>query len=445
MASATKRIMTLAALLSGRITHASQDGSREFISLLACICANGTALPPALIYKGDSGTLQDTWVEDWEPENEAFFAVTANGWSCDALGLNWLKTVFQRCTSKKAGNRRRLLIVDGHSSHVNMSFIDTCDQLRILLLILPPHSTHRLQPLDVSLFAPLSTHYTNSLNKLMFNSYGIVGMSKRQFWSCFLPAWKASFTEKNIESAFRKTGIFPYNPALVLDVITIPAPIEAPIASGTLKMPLTCRAVRRMQRAYADNPSPTKLKKIFRANERLAAEQDISRHVIRGLTEALQDEKKRRKRGKRLNLLGVEDGGPQFFSPTKVQAARDFQATKEAEEALRRLNINEKKVAAAAKKEEKEKEKERKREVAAEGRAAKAAERQVQKEAKEAAKQHDRTLSLPQRQSTKATRAPMSPKEQSKQRTVAVVVEEEEVVCAVTSRGRQTRKPKHLL
>jgi hypothetical protein len=39
---------------------ASQDGSREFISLLACICADGTFLPLALIYKGDLADLQDS-------------------------------------------------------------------------------------------------------------------------------------------------------------------------------------------------------------------------------------------------------------------------------------------------------------------------------------------------------------------------------------------------
>ena len=64
MASVIQRIMTLEALLSGRITYRSQDGSREFITLLACISATGIALSPALIYQGDSGTLQDTWVED---------------------------------------------------------------------------------------------------------------------------------------------------------------------------------------------------------------------------------------------------------------------------------------------------------------------------------------------------------------------------------------------
>jgi hypothetical protein len=42
-ASATKHVMSKEALESGRITHASQDGSREFISLLACISTDGVA------------------------------------------------------------------------------------------------------------------------------------------------------------------------------------------------------------------------------------------------------------------------------------------------------------------------------------------------------------------------------------------------------------------
>ena len=176
------------AVRSGRIQYASEDGSREFISLLACICADSTSLPPSLIYKGDSGNLQNTWLEDWVPEQEAHFASSPNGWSAHALGLNWLTTVFDRYTKSKAGNRRRLLIVDGHSSHVNMAFINECDHLRILLMILPPHSTHRLQPLDVSLLKPLAIYYTNELHDLMFKSIGYTSMTKRSFWRLFWPA-----------------------------------------------------------------------------------------------------------------------------------------------------------------------------------------------------------------------------------------------------------------
>ena len=59
----TKRIMSLEAYQSGRIQYASEDGSMEFVTLLACISVDGTALPPALIYHGDLGSLQDTWVK----------------------------------------------------------------------------------------------------------------------------------------------------------------------------------------------------------------------------------------------------------------------------------------------------------------------------------------------------------------------------------------------
>ena len=218
--------MSLDALKSGRIQYASEDGSREFISLLAYISVDSTALPPSLVYKGDSGSLQDTWLEDWVPTDKAHFAVSSNGWSCNALGLNWLQTVFDRYIRQKAGNLRRMMLVDGHSSHVNMAFINACDRLRILLMILPPHSTQRLQPLDVSLFLPLATYYTNGLNDLMFKSLGLVSMSKRSFWKVFWPAWNQAFSAQNIAPAFKKTGVWPYNPAIILNTITIQALAE---------------------------------------------------------------------------------------------------------------------------------------------------------------------------------------------------------------------------
>ena len=56
-ASVTHRIMSMEALKNGRIQYACEDGSREFISLLACISADGTALPLSLIYKGELGSL----------------------------------------------------------------------------------------------------------------------------------------------------------------------------------------------------------------------------------------------------------------------------------------------------------------------------------------------------------------------------------------------------
>ena len=79
--------MTKKAYKRGRIQNSLQDGNREFISLLACVCADGTAIPPALIYQGSSNDLQSTWIEDVKEQDKAYFASSENGWTCDALGL----------------------------------------------------------------------------------------------------------------------------------------------------------------------------------------------------------------------------------------------------------------------------------------------------------------------------------------------------------------------
>ena len=84
-----KRIVALDRLRRKKILGASQDGSREFISLLACICADGTALPPGLIYQGDSDDLQDSWLEDFDhSSDEAYFAVFSKGWTNEDLGIS---------------------------------------------------------------------------------------------------------------------------------------------------------------------------------------------------------------------------------------------------------------------------------------------------------------------------------------------------------------------
>jgi hypothetical protein len=52
--------MSLEAYHAGRIQFAMTDGNREFSTLLACICADGTKIPVGLIYQGTSHDLQDS-------------------------------------------------------------------------------------------------------------------------------------------------------------------------------------------------------------------------------------------------------------------------------------------------------------------------------------------------------------------------------------------------
>jgi hypothetical protein len=64
-----------------------QDGSREWITILACICADGTTLPPALIYQSKAAEVWSTWVEDIKQDTEAFVTASTSGWTNDDIGL----------------------------------------------------------------------------------------------------------------------------------------------------------------------------------------------------------------------------------------------------------------------------------------------------------------------------------------------------------------------
>jgi DDE superfamily endonuclease len=112
-----------------------------------------------------------------EDDDMASLASAKNRWSNYEFSLNYLKNIFDPFIHAKAGGQR-LLIVDGHSSHVNREFLETCDRLQILVAILPPLTTHQIHPLDMSLFQPLATAYSRGLDNLMHKEESFVSIIK---------------------------------------------------------------------------------------------------------------------------------------------------------------------------------------------------------------------------------------------------------------------------
>jgi hypothetical protein len=187
----------------------------------------------------------------------------------------------------------------------------------------------------VVLFGLLSLAYSRELNKQQEQSLGYASMKKRHFLRLFRLAWNTSFNVDNIQKAFAKPGIWPYNLALVLKVIcrpiTPPEAIQpAPSSISRLKTPRSAKSIRHFQADYCKNPSQAKLEKLFKANEELATQAALYRHANEGLIEALKDEKKSRVRGKRLNVLREEHTKPILFSADAVQRAQELLAKKEA-------------------------------------------------------------------------------------------------------------------
>ena len=104
-----------------------------------------------------------------------------------------------------------------------MNFIKWCDNHNIFLAIYPPHSTHRLQPLDVSLFSPLALQYSKQLTQHIHETQGFTNLTKKDFMGLFWPAFEDSFTTQNIKSAFRKTGLHPLDSEPILSMLINPS------------------------------------------------------------------------------------------------------------------------------------------------------------------------------------------------------------------------------
>jgi hypothetical protein len=227
------------------------DGARAFITLIYCICADGTALVPTLIYPSDSGKPLDTWTQDLEEDDKLFMGCSDTGWSCNAFGLEWLKKVFIPHVRRTHSARQHvLLIVDGHSSYVNFAFIEYVIAHRIALLILPPYTTYRLQPLDVGIFGPLAHFFSEQIRALLNRGDGLVRSNKALFYKLFKPAFKQALTELNIKSSFAKCGIWPHDPTKVTSQLKKEeerpvTPEEQEIFGIELQTPLTVKSLRR--------------------------------------------------------------------------------------------------------------------------------------------------------------------------------------------------------
>ena len=186
----------------------TQPGSREWTSLIECVSMAGRKLRPWIIFKGV--LLQKAWLDAYK---EAHFTCTENGWTNNEIGLLWLQQCFDVETAVE--NEYRMLCVDGHASHISTKAIEFCVQKKIILLCLPAHTTHILQPLDVGVFGPLATAYKNDLHETTKYGAGFA-IDKVDFLLLLEAARERSMTELNIQKAWAKAGLEPYDPSRIL-------------------------------------------------------------------------------------------------------------------------------------------------------------------------------------------------------------------------------------
>jgi hypothetical protein len=134
--------------------------------------------------------------------------------------LEWLKRVFDPQTRGQANQKPRVLICDGFGTHETLEALEFCFENNIILCRLPSHTSHKLQPCDVGVFAPLKAAYRDEADGLFRGGANTVG--KQHFTSLYSPAREKAFTKRNITAGWAACGLFPFNPDRVLRVTPKP-------------------------------------------------------------------------------------------------------------------------------------------------------------------------------------------------------------------------------
>ncbi|KAF5354762.1 hypothetical protein D9756_005505 [Leucocoprinus leucothites] len=132
------------------IQHQQRSGDRENITIIVTICADGTSILPAVIFKGQA--FRTSWLQN-NPLN-ASIGHSLKGYTDGEIGIEWIKH-FNQQASVKANGQQHLLLVDGHNSHYTYGFLSYAQEHKIDVLCYPSHSTHLYQGLDVVVFSVL--------------------------------------------------------------------------------------------------------------------------------------------------------------------------------------------------------------------------------------------------------------------------------------------------
>ncbi|RYN15563.1 hypothetical protein AA0115_g12988, partial [Alternaria tenuissima] len=298
----TKRIFSKARWDKKGVRQPLEDGSSEWITVVACICSDGSVLSPSLIFKAANGAIQTSWVDAIQAGNHSVFTTSSpSGWSNNDIGLHWLKEVFERETRRYASTGYRLLLLDGHGSHVTMKFIEYCNDHKILLAVYPPHATHTLQPLDVVMFKPLANAYSTELTQYLQDSQGLLNITKGDFFPLFWRSWTKVFKPPLIKRSFEATGIHPPNSAVVLDKFAKEGSDSEASSTSVLSGEDWLKLKSIVRREVRDQSSKG-VRKLQRSLHHLAAQNTLLHGELKGLRQSLAIKKRRETKSYTLQL-----------------------------------------------------------------------------------------------------------------------------------------------
>lgn len=332
--------------------HAYQEsrGDREHITVNVCCSASALILPPMIIF---AKCFPSGHYSKCGPD-ECLYAKSPSGYMDGELFKSWFTTVFLPHT---AHLRPALLILDGHGSHLTIDIIDLARQNNVILYCLPPHTTHLLQPLDVSVFKSLKSYFAKlcgQVKLLTLGSSRVVNINRTNFTAIFREAFEMSMGIPKIKNGFRKCGVYPFSAEAIDwsnvlhdDPVTAPPLVSSPGPSTSSDGPSTLNVTDDIPASIKNNPLlenniiPQRLVDTFviphlreskKENTRIVTSarvltSDQHRNMVREKLDSIQKaegEKERRKEERDRNKSGKEKCNTKVKTEDLRRTSRKF-------------------------------------------------------------------------------------------------------------------------
>lgn len=185
----------------GQVTSAERG---TLVTTLFFINAAGGFLPPIFVFP--RAHYKDIMLNNGPPG--ALGLAQTSGWMTEDFFVKALEHFVMHIRPSK--DNPALILMDNHSSHVNLRVVEFARKNSIIIVTFPPHCSHKLQPLDVTVYGPFKTRYRIAMNEWMLSNPGKT-VTIYQIGQFVKDAYLSAFSPQNITHGFLKTGIYPLN------------------------------------------------------------------------------------------------------------------------------------------------------------------------------------------------------------------------------------------
>lgn len=186
----------------------------QLVTMALAVNAMGNSVPPFYVFPQKN--MQSAFLDFASPTTVGY--ANGSGWMQQEEYVLWLNHFIR--FAKPSPDAPVLLLLDNHSSHLSVQAIDLANDNGIVMLSFPPHCSHRLQPLDVSVYGPLKTYY-KSICADWQRSNTSKSFECKHIPLCVKQSLALALQQTNITSGFRATGIEPFNRHVFIDASSI--------------------------------------------------------------------------------------------------------------------------------------------------------------------------------------------------------------------------------